>query len=276
MPYDDDKMPFYALGTNLATQVGGNLRDLLDKQELEVVVEAIQDNLRGGDREEANAILTKYGPELNNILKTRAEEATQQMRKEGAAFVEDFLKENPKAKKTDSGLVFLETKAGDGESPTLMSLVEMHYHGTSTGGIVVDSSVDRGEPVSIPVNGAVPGLAEGLQMMKVGCKLCALIPCDRVAHPFRIAKATLVVPPELAYGDAGSGDAVPPGATLKFEVELLGVQEQPSQAAPAIPDDMETEILETPDGTKIRVPKGVKMRTVKDEGTDNPPETIDM
>ena len=79
------------------------------------------------------------------------------------------------------------------------------YHGTLTDGTVFDSSVDRGQTISFPLGGVIKGWQEGLAMMKEG------------------GKATLVIPSDLAYGDGGSGDTIPPGATLKFEVELFKV-----------------------------------------------------
>jgi hypothetical protein len=80
---------------------------------------------------------------------------------------------------------------------------------------------------------------------------------------FPLGKATFVIPSDLAYGDAGSGPVIPPGATLKFEVELFKVLDLDADA-----DDLqggETEVIELPDGTKMRVPKGVKMRLVDEE-----------
>lgn len=81
----------------------------------------------------------------------------------------------------------------------------MHYHGTLSDGTVFDSSVKRGEPLKFPLRNVIKGWLEGVSMMAVG------------------GKATLVVPPELGYGDAGSPPVIPPGATLTFEVELLEV-----------------------------------------------------
>ncbi|EED91665.1 predicted protein [Thalassiosira pseudonana CCMP1335] len=94
---------------------------------------------------------------------------------------------------------------GTGASPTVSDTVEVHYHGTLTDGTVFDSSVDRGATIKFGLGQVIKGWQEGLAMMKEG------------------GKATLVIPSELAYGDNGSGGAVPPGATLKFEVELFKV-----------------------------------------------------
>eukprot|EP00984_Skeletonema_dohrnii_P016025 scaffold7026_cov125-Skeletonema_dohrnii-CCMP3373.AAC.1 len=96
-------------------------------------------------------------------------------------------------------------KEGDGASPEVADEVEVHYHGTLVDGTVFDSSVERGATIKFKLGQVIKGWQEGLAMMKEG------------------GKATLVIPPGLAYGDAGSGGAVPPGATLKFEVELFKV-----------------------------------------------------
>jgi FKBP-type peptidyl-prolyl cis-trans isomerase len=90
-----------------------------------------------------------------------------------------------------------EMTPGTGASPELTSTVEVHYHGTLTDGSVFDSSVDRGQTISFPLNGVIKGWQEGVALMKEG------------------GKATLVVPSDLAYGDEGSGEVIPPGATLK-------------------------------------------------------------
>lgn len=208
MPYDDDKMPFYALGTNLAVQVGGqgNFQTLLEDDELEIVLEAFAETLRGTATTDARTILGTYGPPLNKILQERTSRIVERVKKDGDDFVKNFLDCNEEAKQTDSGLVFCPMTEGEGKTPTATSTVEVHYHGTLTDGTVFDSSVDRGQTISFPLNGVIKGWTEGLQLMKEG------------------GKATLICPSELAYGEAGSGDVIPPGATLKFEVELFKVE----------------------------------------------------
>ena len=207
MPYDDDKMPFYALGTNLAIQVGGqgNFKTLLEEDELDIVLEAFSDTLKGTNLD-PRIILTTYGQQLNKILSERTDQIVDRVKKDGEEFLANFLDCNEEAVKTDSGLVYYEMTEGTGKSPELSNTVEVHYHGTLTDGTVFDSSVDRGQTISFPLGGVIRGWQEGLQMMKEG------------------GKATLIIPSDIAYGDAGSGDTIPPGATLKFEVELFKVQ----------------------------------------------------
>jgi FKBP-type peptidyl-prolyl cis-trans isomerase len=96
-------------------------------------------------------------------------------------------------------------KEGTGKQPTLQNTVEVHYHGTLPDGTVFDSSVDRGQTISFALGAVIKGWQEGLALMKEG------------------GKAAILCPSDIAYGDQGSGDVIPPGATLKFEVELFKV-----------------------------------------------------
>jgi len=207
MPFDDDKMPFYALGVNLAKQVGGQtgFSSICDEDELEIVLSGFSENLRGTASVDASAVLESYGAALNEIIQERSATLIDRVKGEGVSFIENFLECNEEAIKTESGLVYCVMSEGAGSQPTLQNTVEVHYHGTLIDGTVFDSSVDRGQTISFPLNGVIKGWQEGLALMKEG------------------EKATLVIPSDIAYGDAGSGDTIPPGATLKFEVELFKV-----------------------------------------------------
>jgi FKBP-type peptidyl-prolyl cis-trans isomerase FkpA len=107
---------------------------------------------------------------------------------------------------TKSGLQITTLREGTGKSPTRRDRVSVHYHGTFENGEVFDSSVDRGKPAVFPLNRVIKCWTEGLQLMKVG------------------GKAKLVCPPKIAYGKRGSPPAIPPNATLTFEVEILAIQ----------------------------------------------------
>jgi FKBP-type peptidyl-prolyl cis-trans isomerase len=200
-------MPFYALGVNLAKQVGGQtgFKSLLEDEELELVLQGFGGEITGTSTSDAETILMTYGPALNKILQARSAGIMDRVQKEGEEFVQGFMDCNEDAIKTDSGLVYCSMKEGEGAQPALSNNVEVHYHGTLIDGTVFDSSVDRGETISFPLGGVIQGWQEGLALMKEG------------------GKATLIIPAALAYGEAGSGDVIPPGATLKFEVELFKV-----------------------------------------------------
>ncbi|HSG90772.1 MAG TPA: FKBP-type peptidyl-prolyl cis-trans isomerase [Pseudomonadales bacterium] len=106
---------------------------------------------------------------------------------------------------TESGIQYEVLKSGDGASPEVTDTVVTHYTGSLPDGTVFDSSEERGEPATFGLDRVIPGWTEALQLMKVG---------DR----WRIW-----LPPELAYGERGAGDDIPPNSALVFEVELLDV-----------------------------------------------------
>ncbi len=110
-------------------------------------------------------------------------------------------------KTTASGLKYQVLKQGTGTvSPKATETVKVHYHGTLPNGTVFDSSVERGEPISFPLNAVIRGWTEGLQLMKVGDKF------------------KFEIPPGLAYGPSSPSPKIPPNSTLVFEVELLGIE----------------------------------------------------
>lgn len=120
-----------------------------------------------------------------------------------------FLEENKKRSgvtETASGLQYEVLVQGDGPKPGSTSRVTTHYHGTTIDGKIFDSSVQRGKPLSFGLNQVISGWTEGLQLMPVG------------------SKYKFFIPHNLAYGERGAGAAIPGGATLIFEVELLGVE----------------------------------------------------
>ncbi|NCI48576.1 FKBP-type peptidyl-prolyl cis-trans isomerase [Sediminibacterium roseum] len=126
-------------------------------------------------------------------------------RKEGAAFLAENAK-RPGVITTPYGWQYEVIKAGTEDTkPKLTDKVKVHYHGTLINGTIFDSSVDRGEPIVYPVNGFITGWQQALQMMTVG------------------SKWKLYVPADLAYGDNPPGTSIPPGSTLVFEMELLGL-----------------------------------------------------
>ena len=104
-----------------------------------------------------------------------------------------------------SGLVYRSLNDGTGASPAATDSVKVHYRGTFPDGREFDSSYKRGKPAEFPLNRVIPCWTEGVQRMKVG------------------GKAKLTCPPSIAYGERGAGGAIPPNATLQFEIELLDI-----------------------------------------------------
>lgn len=106
---------------------------------------------------------------------------------------------------SSTGLVYRALKEGAGASPKASDTVKVHYRGTLPDGKEFDSSYKRGEAIEFPLNRVIACWTEGVQRMKVG------------------GKAKLTCPPNIAYGERGAGNVIPPNATLLFEVELLGI-----------------------------------------------------
>jgi len=142
---------------------------------------------------------------LANFGKAQQEKAEKAAAEQIAKIKEMF----PEAEQTDSGLMYVITKAGEGAAPRKGANVSVHYTGKLLNGTVFDSSVQRDEPFSFPIGAGrvIRGWDEGVMMMKQG------------------GQRTLVIPPELGYGARGAGGAIPPNAWLVFEVELLNAGE---------------------------------------------------
>lgn len=181
----------YALGLAIAM----NLKSaMIEPEEIGLVHMGLTDGILGN---EAVVQVEEYGPKVQSLV-------MQRVKNKGQAFVQKAAAEDG-AVQTASGLVYQEIKAGTGAQPKATDNVKVHYHGTLTDGTVFDSSVERNEPIDFDVKGVIAGWTEGLQLMKVG------------------GKARLVISSDLAYGDGGRPPSIQGGATLVFEVELLGI-----------------------------------------------------
>lgn len=142
---------------------------------------------------------------VGDFLQKQQEEATREIREEG----ERFLSENAKKEGVvvlPSGLQYTVLTEGTGAQPKATDRVKCHYEGTLTNGQVFDSSYRRGEPAVFPLNGVIAGWTEGVQLMKEG------------------AKYRFFIPYNLAYGERGAGQAIPPYAALVFDVELISIE----------------------------------------------------
>jgi FKBP-type peptidyl-prolyl cis-trans isomerase FkpA len=195
---EDDKT-LYALGLALSrsiSQLG------LSEKELAYVKAGLTDGAL--NRADKSVTLETYGAKLQALAKARSEAAAATEKKASTGFLEQAAKEKG-AKKTPSGLIISEIKPGKGDSPKETDQVKVHYEGKLTDGTVFDSSRQRGEPATFPLNGVIKCWTEGLQLMKVG------------------EEAKLVCPSDIAYGDHGQPPSIKPGATLVFDVELLEI-----------------------------------------------------
>jgi FKBP-type peptidyl-prolyl cis-trans isomerase len=220
----DDQKTLYALGLALSR----NLAPFsLTEADLKILETGLQDGVLG---KEPKVDLQQYGPKIQELAKARQAKAAEAEKEKAKAYLAKAEKEKG-AKKTASGLIYVEEKAGTGESPKATDKVKVHYHGTLTDGTVFDSSVDRGQPASFPLNGVIKCWTEGVGMMKVG------------------GKSKLICPSDIAYGDRGSPPKILPGATLVFDVELLEIEAPKPAAAPTPPEGAKPPAGATPPST---------------------------
>jgi FKBP-type peptidyl-prolyl cis-trans isomerase FklB len=171
-----------------------------------LVTRAINDVNKKGklalDEQQANNCLISY------VQKAKAEKASGN-KKLGQEFLA-ANKTKPGVVTLPSGLQYTVIKQGTGAKPAITDQVRVHYHGTLIDGRVFDSSIERGQPIELAVNGVIPGWTEALQLMPVG------------------SKWKLFIPSNLAYGDQQAGPMIAPGSTLIFDVELLDIVKAPA------------------------------------------------
>ncbi|HYL15067.1 MAG TPA: FKBP-type peptidyl-prolyl cis-trans isomerase [Terriglobales bacterium] len=195
----------YALGMDL----GNQLRRMSIEVDPDLFSKGLKDSLSGSKtlltEEEVRAAIS----ELQAEAKRKIAEARKSGAASNQAAGETFLAQNKKKEGVvtlSSGLQYKILKAGSGLKPIVEDTVVCNYRGTLIDGTEFDSSYRRGQPATFPVKGVIKGWTEALQLMPVG------------------SKWQLFIPPDLAYGERGTGDAIGPEATLIFEVELISIQ----------------------------------------------------
>ena len=192
--------------------IGFNMGKQLAQAPFKLDVEQVVAGLRDASGGKPSAIPEpRVKPALDALQSDVAAGAEAKARQSGDATIQAgdaYRAENgkrPGVTTTPSGLQIETLVAGTGASPKPTDKVKVHYVGTLIDGTKFDSSIDRGEPITFPLDGVIKGWGEGLQLMKVG------------------GKARLVIPPSLGYGPQGTGP-IPPNATLVFEVQLLSIE----------------------------------------------------
>lgn len=206
---EDDKI-LYTMGN----MMGGHLKTLsLSDSEMNALLKGLQDASKGTTPE---VNVAEYQDKVRTFFQDRLQKGTEKVKVEGNEFLEKFAKEEG-VQKTASGLLYKIIKPGSDAKPKDTDTVEVHYHGTLTDGTVFDSSVERKQTISFPLNRVIKGWTEGLQLIGEGGKI------------------KLVIPSDLGYGDAGAPPKIPGGATLVFDVELFKIkaEEAPQAIAPA-------------------------------------------
>ena len=189
----------YALGLSMGQNLMSSGVESLNYQDLAAGIEDV---------------LTHQQPKISyqeaqQVLNTFFQELEQKIAGAAKAEGEKFLAENAKregVKVTPSGLQYEILEPSLGQKPKATDTVRVHYEGTLIDGTVFDSSYKRGESITFPLNGVIKGWTEGLQLMSIG------------------SKYKFFIPYQLAYGERGAGQSIPPYAALIFTVELLGIE----------------------------------------------------
>ncbi len=195
----------YALGAN----VGRTFREQKFPVDVESVISGLRDSFTNGTLKMDDAKIAETLQQLQQTLQANAQAAQEAASTRNAEEAKAFFEKNKSAQgvtTTASGLQYQILTPADGKKPGAEDTVKVHYRGTLLDGTVFDSSYDRGEPVTFPVNAVIPGWTEALQLMPVGSKWKIFIPSD------------------LGYGPGGAGDKIGPNAALVFEVELLSIE----------------------------------------------------
>lgn len=196
----------YALGPGIGRQLAQMGAEQLS---IDDFAQAIKDVVAGGqlklDEAEAQVIVQEFFQKQEEKQRAAAAEMGKKAKEEG----EKYLAENAKKDGVvtlPSGLQYLVIKEGNGKRPKATDKVKCHYEGMLVDGTLFDSSVQRGEPATFPLNQVIAGWTEGLQLMTEGSKYRFFIPYT------------------LGYGERGAGASIPPFAALVFDVELIEVQ----------------------------------------------------
>ena len=196
----------YALGLGIGSQLKSMGAESLN---IDDFAQAIKDVLNDSELKismaDSQQIVQKFFQEQEAKQRAAMAENGKKLKAEGEAYLAENAKKDGVIT-TASGLQYTVIKEGTGNSPKATDTVVCHYEGFLTNGTVFDSSIQRGEPASFPLNGVIAGWTEGLQLMKEG------------------GKTRFFIPYNLAYGEAGAAGAIPPYAALIFDVELIEVK----------------------------------------------------
>jgi FKBP-type peptidyl-prolyl cis-trans isomerase len=202
----------YMVGMDVARSLG----QIKDEIDVATVVTALQATLKGEKttltEPEAMAVRQEFMQKLQGKAAAKQKEEAEKNEKEGEAFLAKN-KDKPGVKVTASGLQYEVIKQGTGPKPKASDVVKVDYTGTKIDGTKFDSSVDRGQPATFPLNQVVPGWTEGLQLMPVG------------------SEYKFYVPSKLAYGERGPGP-IGANATLIFSVKLIDIEPPAAEAKP--------------------------------------------
>lgn len=193
--------------------IGIDIARNLQKNKLEVIPDllskGLKDHFSGAPSLVSDEQMQNLMGRFQQIMMAKQQQMAREMAEKNKKEGEAFLAQN-KTKEgvitTASGLQYKIIIKGNGKIPTAQDTVVAHYKGTLVDGTEFDNSFKRNEPATFPVTGVIKGWQEALQLMPVG------------------SKWEIYIPSELGYGEQGAGQAIPPGAALIFEIELISIK----------------------------------------------------
>jgi len=211
----------YAIGASVSRYIATTLeqqKELGLELDNALVLKGMEDGLGGEvsmSEEEIQSTLKALDEKLAGLVQAKAEADAASAKAESEKFLADNAAREG-VTVTESGLQFEVLSDAEGDKPSAADTVTVHYKGTLTDGTPFDSSYDRGEPATFPLNRVIPGWTEGVQLMSKG------------------AKYKFFIPAELGYGESGAG-SIPPNSVLVFEVELIDIEkaDTPAEETPA-------------------------------------------
>lgn len=204
-PVLEDNMD--SLSYFLGLSLGYDFLTLPFKADNDLIISGLSGALKGTtayDQQKADELFRQLQMDIQQQEQVKANAATHASQEKGSMFLEENGKRE-EVTTTLSGLQYEVMVEGDGAMPAASSEVEVHYEGKLVDGTVFDSSYNRGESISFPLNRVIPGWTEGLQLMPVG------------------STYIFYIPSELGYGSRESGP-IPPNSVLIFKIELLGIK----------------------------------------------------
>lgn len=200
--FTNQQVVSYSMGLNMGSYLSQNQFNGFD---LDAVILGVKDGATNYEQRFPQERIQQAMQEVNEQLQKDQAEKAAQMAELSKAFLEDNVK-NDGVITTESGLQYKPIVSVDeGEKPTATSTVTVHYRGTLIDGTEFDSSIARGEPATFTLDRVIPGWVEVLQLMKPG------------------EKWTVVMPPELGYGENSPTPAIPANSVLIFEIELISI-----------------------------------------------------
>ena len=215
----EEEKAAYAIGVSFANYLETSIEKPAEigiELKKELVLQGIEDVFADKaklNEEEIRLALEALDKNVAEKMEAQAAAKAAESIKAGDEFRAEFEKQEG-VKKTESGLLYQVLTPAEGEQPAETDTVEVHYVGTLTDGTKFDSSYDRDQTATFPLNRVIPGWTEGVQLMPVGSKF------------------KFVIPPELAYGTQDT-PTIPANSTLVFEVELISIDKGEVEEAPA-------------------------------------------